>query len=344
VTPRALLAAAWLGGCAFSSGALYAAPGDATRLEYARSAGAAACPDRTALKAAVSKRLGYDPFFPAARQTIVVEIIDVEADLRAQMRLLDESGMIVGSRELHEKAGQCDELVASLALAISIALDPSAALGEAPASTVKDERVAPASAETPPEPELDSVAQEHPKKPDPPHEEQSTASYENRERLQLAVRSTLFADLGTAPALAFGWRLGFDLGRSGYRLGAEFSQQLPASKDLPEGGSARASLLSGTLAPCLASATLAGCGLLSLGALQTRGEGIENPVSDSTFYAAIGARLEYSPRLAGQLRLLTQLDALKPLTPVSLHVQGEEVWHTPFLAFAAGIGLRLRFR
>jgi hypothetical protein len=333
-----------LGGCAFSSGVLHAAPGDATRLEYARSAGAAACPDRTALKAAVSKRLGYDPFFPAARQTIVVEIIDVESDLRAQMRLLDESGMIVGSRELREKAGQCDELVASLALAISIALDPNAALGEAPASTAKDDSAGPASTEPPPEPELDSVAQEHPPKPNRPREEQVTGSQQKRERLQIGVRASLFADIGTAPALAFGWRLGFDLGRNGYRFAAEFSQQLPASKQLPEGGHARASLLSGTLAPCLASATLAGCGLLSLGSLRARGEDIENPASHSTFYAAIGARLEYSPKLTGQLRLLTQIDALKPLTPVSMQVVGEEVWHTPFLTFAAGIGLRLHFR
>ena len=344
MTRRALLAAALLVACAFSSGSLYAAPGDATRLEYARSSGAAACPDRSALSAAVSKRLGYDPFFPAARQTIIVEIIDREGELRAQMRLLDEHGMIVGSRELREKAGQCDELVASLALAISIALDPSAALGEAPASAAKEHSVTPASAEPPPEPELESVAQEHPPKPQRPRDGRASASQENRDRLRLSARSSLFADLGTAPALAFGWRLGVDLGQNGYRFGVEFSQQLPASKELPEGGSARASLLAGTLSPCLASATLAGCGLLSFGALQARGEGIENPVSNSTFYAALGARLEYSPKLTGQLRLLTQLDALKPLTPVSMQVVGEEVWHTPVFTFAAGVGLRLHFR
>ena len=343
MTPRALLAAAWLGGCAFSSGALYAAPGDATRLEYARSAGAAACPDRTALKAAVSKRLGYDPFFPAARQTIVVEIIDVEGDLRGQMRLLDESGMIVGSRELHEKAGQCDELVASLALAISIALDPSAALGEAPASTVKDERVAPASAETPPEPELDSVAQEHPKKTNQPRTQQAAASPGNREPLQLAVRSSLFADIGTAPALAFGWRLGLDLQRNWFRIAADFSQRLPTSKELPGGGRARASSLAGSLAPCLSNDTLAACGLLSFGALQTWAEDIAYPASRGTFYSALGARFEYTPTVLGKIQLLTQVDALRPLTPVSLHLEGAEVWHSPALTFAVGVGLRLRF-
>jgi len=342
VTRHALHAAALLGGCALSASSASAAPGDATRLEYARSTGAAACPDRTALKAAVSKRLGYDPFFPAARQTIVVEITDLDGDLRAQMRLVDENGMIVGSRELREKAEQCDELVASLALAISIALDPSAALGAAPARATKEDSVDPASGETPPEPALASLAQEHPPKSSRPGAHQDAASLRNLDRLRLALRSTLFTDTG-APAIAFGWRLGFDLGRSQYRFAAEFSQQLPASKELAGGGRARASLLTGTFAPCLVSDTLAGCGLLTLGALQTRGEGIPYPSTQSTFYAALGARFEFTPRLFGKLQLVTQVDALKPLTPVSLHVVGAEVWHTPFFTFAVGAGLRLRF-
>src|SRR6187455_1192643 len=127
-----LCGAVLLATCALSTSRAPAAPGDATRLEYARSEQAAACPDRAALKAAVSKRLGYDTFFPAARQTVIVEILAQEGELRAHMRLVDENGMIVGSRELRKLVKHCDELVASFALAISIALDPSAALGATP--------------------------------------------------------------------------------------------------------------------------------------------------------------------------------------------------------------------
>src|SRR6185295_17631976 len=67
-------------------------------------------------------------FFPAARQAVVVEITSVDDGLHAELRLLDENGIIRGSRQLHERPGHCDELVASLALAISIALDPAAGL------------------------------------------------------------------------------------------------------------------------------------------------------------------------------------------------------------------------
>ena len=97
------------------------------------------------------------------------------------------------------------------------------------------------------------------------------------------------------------------------------------------------------LAPCVVSHTLAGCALLTLGVLQTRGENIPYPSSQNTFYAALGARFEFTPTLLGQLQLLTQVEALKPFTPVSLEVVGGEVWHTPFLTFSAGIGLRLHF-
>jgi hypothetical protein len=324
---------------------VHAAPGDATRLEYARSERAAACPDRSALKAAVSKRLGYDPFFPAARQTIVVEIIDLDGALRAQMRLVDDNGMIVGSRELREKIEHCDELVASLALAISIALDPSAALGEASGVATKADHAAPVSEEPLPEPTLESVAQEHPPKPSQTRQPMAAApTQETLDRFQVGIRSALFADTGTAPALAFGWRVGLDLRRSWYRFAADFSQQLPTSKELAEGGQARASLLAGSLAPCVANDTLAGCGLLKFGALQTRGEEIAYSSSQSTFYAALGARFEYTPTVLGKLQLLTQFDVLKPLTPVSLRVLGEEVWHSPSLTFAVGVGVRLHFQ
>lgn len=346
----AVISAFVLGVCALRSSVAGAAPGDATRLEYARSEAAASCPDRTALKAAVRSRLGYDPFFPAARQTVVVEIIDSGRALVARMRLVDEQGMIVGSRELREKRGQCEELVAALSLAISIALDPSAALGPRPTETVKanpaesTETAEAASADPAPEAESKSVAQEHPQKTTEPRADRGQTSLLAQERLRLAARAALFADLGSAPALAFGYRAGLDLQRSRVRIAAEFSQQFPASKELSEGKRAHASLLAGTLAPCFASDTLAGCGLVSVGALRSRGENVENPQSQSTFYAALGARFEFTPLLFGKLRLLTQIDAMKPVTPISLRVAGAEVWQTPVLTFSAGLGLRLRFR
>jgi len=340
---RAFLRGVCLGGCLLSVGSVHAAPGDATRLEYARSAQAAACPDRNQLATQVSKRLGYDPFFPAARQTISVAIIDVDGELRAQMRLMNETGIIVGSRELHEQAGHCDELVASLALAISIALDPSAALGEEPAIVSKAEAAPPVPAKTPPEPEREPVADEHPPKPKQARAEPHTRPVEPNDPVRFALRATLLADVGTAPALAFGYRLGLDVGGKRYRIGAEFVQHLPTNSEITGGGSARTSLLGGTLVPCFAWESLAACGLITLGSLQARAQGIPYPSSgQSVLYTALGARFEFAPTLAPNLQLVTQLEAMKPLDPISLQVGGEEIWQTPVLTAAAGLGVRWR--
>ncbi|HET7543925.1 MAG TPA: hypothetical protein VFK05_28835 [Polyangiaceae bacterium] len=345
---RPALSAACLAACALFAGRAHAEPGDATRLEYARSPQAAACPDRDALAVQVRKRLGYDPFFPAARQTISVEIVEAEGELRAQMRLVDDAGIIVGSRELHERIGNCDELVASLALAISIALDPSAALGEEPAAPPKAESAPPAPAETPPEPERDPAAQEHPPKPGqtraaPGTSSPNTSSQKRSDPVRVALRGTLFADVGTAPALAYGWRLGLDVGGENYRVGAEFLLQLPSENELYGGGSARTSLLGGSLVPCFAWDPLAACALVTVGSLQSRAEGIPYPSSGkSVLYTALGARFEFAPTLAKNLQLLTHLEAMKPLGPVSLQIAGDEVWHTPVLTFALGVGVRWR--
>jgi len=291
----------------------------------------------------VSKRLGYDPFFHAARQTISVVIDDEGGDLRAQMRLMDQNGIIVGSRELRERSGHCDELVASLALAISIALDPSAALGEEPEVVSAAESAPPEPAEKPPGSGPEPVAQEPPQTPEPASGETRETAPENRDPLRPALRATLFGDVGTAPGLAFGYRLGFDLGRSSYRIGAEFVHQLPTSKDLPEVGHARVSLLGGTVAPCFVRNILAGCAVVTLGALQTHGEDIQYATGRTVFYAALGGRIELAPILSRTVRLIAQVDASKPITPVSLHVNNSEVWHTPFLTAAVGVGVRLRF-
>ena len=329
-----------------------AAPGDATRLEYARSERAAGCPDREALKSAVTKRLGYDPFFPAARQTIVVEIMDAKDGLRAQMHLVNERGMIVGSRELSERAEQCDELVASLALAISIALDPSAALDVQPEPTPDPPSGSGDAQNEPQKPETEPVRDATPAPTVAPSSAIKKKKSESRPSdggkrgrgIPSTVRAQGFSALGVAPSLAVGFRLGGSLRWGWFQLVAEFADQLPASSEASGGGSATASLYQGTLAPCIAGSWLAGCALLNIGALQSEGRDIPNPAKKSSAYAALGARLEASPQLVSRLRLLVDLDALKSLTPVTLRLRGEDVWKTPFVSLSLGVGLALQFQ
>ncbi|MEO7035262.1 MAG: hypothetical protein ABI548_15175 [Polyangiaceae bacterium] len=213
-----------------------AAPGDATRLEYARSDRAGRCPDEVALKSAVAQRLGYDPFFHAARQTIVVQITDVDSGLRAQMRLIDEQGIIRGSRELNDRLEHCDELVASLALAISIALDPSAALGGPQAvDAVAEGAPTPKKEAAQSQPELpEAPAPEAPSSavtpPTPPQRDRRTTSATASDRggrSPFAVRAALFGALGAAPSTALGGRLGGSLHSGWFYFVAEVTETTP---------------------------------------------------------------------------------------------------------------------
>jgi hypothetical protein len=331
--------------CAGRAGA---APGDATRLEYARSDRAGHCPDEVALKNAVVQRLGYDPFFHAARQTIVVEITDVASGLRAQMRLVDEQGIIRGSRELNEQLESCGELVASLALAISIALDPSAALaGPAGVDALAD------SGPT----QKKEAAQGQPESPEalppevpssaatptvPSHRERSANSPAANGRAgpsPFAARAAWFGALGAAPATALGGRLGGSLRSDWFYFVAEFTDQLPASRAALGAAKVDTSLLHLAVLPCAAWHFLAGCGFFQVRSLRARGLGIDSPVTEYSLYLATGVRLEIMPELARHLRLLVNVDAVKTLTPVTLRLLSGDVWQTPVASGAAGVGL-----
>jgi len=334
----------------------HAAPGDATRLDYARSNGAASCPDRDALASAVVKRLGYDPFFPVARQTIVVQILDGEAGFRAEMHLVDADGIIRGSRELRESRDHCDELVASLALAISIALDPSAALTDdatdpasiaSPANSSQLDSAEPPAVETtdnstrserlvPVAPSASDARRRAPSA-------QPNAASAPAAAL-LGLRASVFGSVGVAPALAAGFRFGLSMRHDWFELIGEFSDQLAASRDASEGGTVRVSVQAGSLVPCFALGAFAGCAVFDVGSLKAEGIDVAQPVEQRLLSLAVGARAELEPHLFDQLYGFINVDALKSLTPVTLRLRGENVWQTPFASILGSVGMEWKFQ
>ena len=98
-----------------------------SRLVYVRGPGAEDCPDQVAVREAVKKRLGYDPFFPSSDKTIIARVLREADQLRGEVELVDEHGTQVGRREFSAPVDQCDQLVRAMALSISIAIDPKSA-------------------------------------------------------------------------------------------------------------------------------------------------------------------------------------------------------------------------
>src|SRR5580704_14005592 len=122
LAPTSTLGAAFVGMAALLA-ARQAYAGGSARLVYARAPEASSCPDESALRSAVAARLGYDPFFPWAKQTVVVQVWRENHQYRARLQLVGETGLAHGTRAVASDQSTCAELFDAAALAISIAMD-----------------------------------------------------------------------------------------------------------------------------------------------------------------------------------------------------------------------------
>src|SRR5438445_535002 len=97
--------------------------------------GGPAAPGTGAVRTAVAARLGYDPFVAVAPNIVFVEISGEEDAFRAKIKLVDDEQLVRGVRELSHPGKVCASIIATLALSISIAIDPDSAFrapGEPP--------------------------------------------------------------------------------------------------------------------------------------------------------------------------------------------------------------------
>ena len=321
-----------------------------SRLVYTRTTGAAHCPDEKRFRAAVAERLGYDPFFPWAEQTVTVDIFEEKGSLRAKLTLVDRNGIVRGTRALRGGARDCEEVLTSLALATSITLDPMAAqtggpptAGESESSTEAQRAPAPATETTLPTPDpsrTPSSAREQATRGD------GGALLEVRADTPASIRWSASAGpvvaIGATPGLSMGGRLGTQLQRGHFALGVELRGALPTSQDSDAGGAVHAGVLGGAFAPCFNAGPFYACGIVYLGSMQLRGSRVETPVETSRWFAAAGARAEMAIPIGGAVDLRAHVDGMKALLPYALYLNGGEVWRSPsfWTAFGASAGVR----
>jgi hypothetical protein len=336
--PLATYGAVCLSIAGFTTAAMSAAASPSAspsaRLVYARSPEASSCPDDGALRNAVAARLGYDPFFPWAKQTVVVQVWRENRQYRARLQLVDAAGLAHGTRGLSSAQTTCADLFDAAALAISIAVDsiprddPSP--GPAPAPT-PDSAPAP---EPAPVPAPDPV-------PAP------------------APDSTPAA--GTAPAVFF---LGLDLlgvldtepgptaaaavvAGARARLASitlEVRADAPASTANARGpGSVHAWSYQAAVVPCARYLGASLCAVGAAGMLSAESSGITNPASATGIFAVAGARVGFDWSLSRRLTLRTHVDALFDLRRATLRISDAAAWTAPVLGGTAGAGLAANF-
>ncbi|MET0593673.1 MAG: hypothetical protein ABW133_13300 [Polyangiaceae bacterium] len=315
-----------------------------SRLTYIRNKGTEQCPAEDVVRTEVATRLGYDPFFVWAERTIVAQIWRETRGFRASVQLLDDKGVVRGTRALRSASEDCGELVKAAALAISIGIDPESATrppGTPPADVAAPSatKEAPATPSSTPERETTpsvsaaaSAAAISPNESGDTRERDPLEATRDAARLQPSVGATLWSAINLAPAVTFGGTVFAGLEWRSLGLFAEVRKSLPASGD-----GVSADLLAGAILPCLRFDSLFACADLDVGQLRLEGQQVR-----TARYIAAGARLG-AQITARPLALRAHLDVLAPFDRTEVLINGFEAWRLPAVSAALGVGAALPF-
>lgn len=268
------------------------------------------CPNEGWLRDAVTARLGTSPFVeqaPLAARTRVA----CTATLCTATLEVSRPGEAPRVRELTAAAGQCQELMEQLALALALVLDPLLLMRGRPAEPER----APPPAPTPP-----PAAQ-------PPEPAEASP-------LDLQVSAGGFAGLGPTPFVGGGAQVAAGLGVGRIQVWLEGRFEAPHSVSV-EGGTVSSQVLLGQVLPCLRLSGLALCAALAAGALSVDGSLPEGKRSSGPLVLA-GARVSYTWFFIPWLGVRLHLHALGVLTHASVVANGEPLWGT--LPYCADVG------
>jgi hypothetical protein len=344
---RWMLAGALSCCAAASPAAGYAA--QSARLVYSRSTDAAACPTEAELRRAVARRLGYDPFVAVSNRTVVAEIRSLSRGLAARVYVVGDASTAGGARELTADDRDCTELLAAVALAISIAIDPDALDREVSdeATPIASERdktqpseataVPPAAAQTPPAlPEVSKAEPAHPIVIAGDQPKQATPPAATKEsHWTLGVSASIAHGPTPDPTISLG--LGAGLTRKHLAMQLEPRLLLPAtSRAQPSSvkvygygidwvlGASNGSWLAGIL------------GEFDL--LVSRGN-VALPRTDRSWLIAAGPRLAYRRPISKSWFLAANVDGLVVLRSVDMRVDGSSAFMTPPLVPRGGVSV-----
>jgi hypothetical protein len=276
------------------------------------------------LRREVAARLGYDPFFVWAERTIVARIERARQGFRATVQLLDGKGIVQGSRSLGSSSSDCADVAKSVALVISIGIDPEHAEPhqhqDPPPALPEPSASAPAVAPLPAAPSPPERASNEPRTTPAPVP------------LEPEAGAGAWTGAGFAPRASFGLTAFAGLTWGPTALYLEGRDGFSAGDDIAT------SLLALSLVPCVRRKALSACAVGSWGELRA-----EASRSATARYLAMGARLGLDLQLFGQLFLRTHVDGAVPLDRTIVQVNGRTAWQLPALSAAFGVEASLHF-
>ena len=283
-----------------------------------------ACPDEATFRDIVASRLGYDPFQPSAAMRIEVCIEQSGTGHVGSVRALRSDASAIGERKIDTPEPDCQQLATTLAVALSIMLDP---FGES-AHVVTE-----VSADPPPRP-APSITEDP---PDPPVSDRASLEEDD---VDLVLAGGINLGFGSAPGFTLGLNLGLGLRVHSLSLLAEGRIDLmPTDATTSSRDRVEATLFSGGPTACLSVEWFLGCGSYQLGVFQGRAlDVIDSRIQTSTFMSADfrgGVSVPISTALSfhalGELRV--------PIIRTALSIDSETVWRAPPLAGAIRLEL-----
>jgi len=334
--------------------------GQSARLVYSRTAEAATCSDESGLRKAVARRLGYDPFVAASMNTVVAELRGDGEGLKARVYVIRDGNLAGGARELASANRNCTELIAAVALAMSIAIDPdSLDRVEQSAASAPDRDAAPENANAPP---TESTTEPTPNNIKPTSDvPRADVASKNDQRASLnqpvanlpqtsprlagSLGLSGFVASGFAPAPSFGVGLaGGLLVNRHWALSLEPQVTGPSSHPSSLGPSIRVSTWSygASLALGYQSEGWYGGALFDAGQIVSKGIGVTGN-TDSSRYTAAGLRFAYRWSLNRHWALVPRADALFAFNTLNIRINGHPEYDTRRLVGRFGLALEYQF-
>lgn len=295
-----------------------------------------ACLGEDGLTRAVNEYLGRDAFASGALEYVLAVNVERLPDrrFRAVLELRDASGRVLGARELRSATDLCSDLDEPLVLAVALMVDVQPEPAPAPP---------PREAEPEPEPESEP-------EPDDPGAAPVPA---RAEPLAVLAGASLALEAGLLPAPRPGLLVGAEL-RAVSWLSARISGFgfLPASEDVPGGGSARFLLVGGMLELCPGFVTdgsvrLSFCGGALYGAMNAQSTGLAGARSTWQRLLAGAFGPKVAVPLGGRWFGLAGLTGVVPLRPdryvYEVGAVREELFQSSSFSILASAGVEVMF-
>jgi hypothetical protein len=327
-----------------------AAAAASARLFYGRSSDADGCADEAELRRAIAARVGYDPIFAIAPNSVSVSITRQGEQIVADVKIADRAGILAGSRTLKAPASQCGELTATIALTVAIALDkiekatpsstnePSGQQAGVPSAPPAEVPPVAPDAPVPPSSFNAFARPEHDAAPAPaPHQSKSAG-------VPLEFGAGLTAAIGISRAISLGPSVFASLRWPALELGVAGWADLPSASavDAFPGASVRTSLLAAGPTACLHVSVYFGCALAFVGSFSAEAPGVSGATSDNALTFLGGIRGGAEVPVAFGLSLRGSVDLLANPTAPTVRAGGQDLWIVPPVAATTQVAVALR--